>query len=126
VRVGDAQWLVTNARYARQLPSDFGDTKTGNFAIVDFNFTNRGNESVTLDTISLPLFDSQGRQYNADTDTIGYIDPSKDIFLNQVNPGVTQQGQIIYSVAPNASGFTIHAGDLKFFGTEEAHIKLGF
>lgn len=70
--------------------------------------------------------DSQGRQYEADTDTFGYIPVEKDIFLNQVNPGVIQEGRIIYSVAPDAAGFTVHAGDLSLFGSEEAKISLGF
>jgi hypothetical protein len=130
VRVGDAEWTVTNAVYATELKQrgfgQFGESKEGNFVIVDFTFTNLASDSVTLDTISLLLFDSQGREYSADTDTFGYIPAEKDIFLNQVNPGVTQEGRIIYSVAPDASGFTIHAGDLKFFGAEEAKIKLGF
>jgi len=130
VRVGDAEWTVTNARRAKVLRQkgfgSFGDTKQGNFVIVGFTFTNRSNEAVTLDTVSLPLHDSKGRVYEADTDTFGYIPAEKDIFLTQVNPGVTQEGAIIYSVAPDASGFTLHAGDLEFFGTKEAKISLGF
>ena len=130
VRAGDAEWTVTYARRANVLRQkgfgQFGDSKQGNFVVMDFTFTNRASESVTLDSISLPLFDSQGRQYEADTDTFGYIPAEKDIFLNQVNPGVTQEGRIIYSVAPGAQGFTVHAGDLSLFGSEEAKIALGF
>jgi hypothetical protein len=130
VRVGDAEWTVTNARRAKVLRQEgfgsCGDTKQGNFVIVGFRFTNQSNEAVTLDTISLPLHDSQGRVYEADTDTFGYIPAEKDIFLTQVNPGVTQEGAVIYTVAPNASGFTLHAGDLEFFGADEAKITLGF
>jgi hypothetical protein len=121
---------VTNARYATVLRQkgfgSFGDTKQGNFVVVDFTFTNQSNEAVTLDSISLPLHDSKGRVYEADTDTFGYITAEKDIFLTQVNPGVTQEGQVIYSVAPDASGFVLHAGDLEFFGTDEVKITLGF
>jgi hypothetical protein len=130
VRVGDAEWTVTNARRAKVLRQkgfgSFGDAKQGNFVIVGFTFTNQSNEAVTLDTISLPLHDSQGRVYEADTDTFGYIPAEKDIFLTQVNPGVTQEGAVIYTVAPDASGFTLHAGDLEFFGADEAKIALGF
>ena len=121
---------MTNARYATVLRQkgfgSFGDTKQGNFVVVDFTFTNQSNEAVTLDSISLPLHDSKGRVYEADTDTFGYITAEKDIFLTQVNPGVTQEGAVIYTVAPDASGFTLHAGDLEFFGADEAKITLGF
>jgi hypothetical protein len=96
VRAGDAEWTVTYAWRTNVLRQkgfgQFGDSKQGNFVVMDFTFTNRASESVTLDSISLPLFDSQGREYEADTDTFGYIPAEKDIFLNQVNPGVTQEG----------------------------------
>ena len=130
VRAGDAEWTVTNARRVSEIRQkgfgQFGESKQGNFVVMDFTFTNQANDSVTLDSLSLPLFDSQGRQYEADTDTFGYIPAQKDIFLNQVNPGVTQEGQIIYSVAPDSRGYTVHAGDLSLFGGEEARIALGF
>ncbi len=130
VRVGDAEWTVTYATRKSELRQkgfgQFGESKQGDFVVMDFTFTNLANDAVTLDTISLPLHDNQGRQYEADTDTFGYIPVEKDIFLNQVNPGVTQEGRIIYSVAPDASGFTVHAGDLSLFGSEEAKIALGF
>jgi hypothetical protein len=126
VRVGDVEWTVTNARYTETLTAEFASPKSGNFVVVDFNFTNLGDEAVTLSTISLPLVDSQGREYEADTDSFMYVPLQKDIFLEQVNPGVTKQGQVIYSVAPDASGFTLQAGDLAFFSGETARIKLGF
>lgn len=125
-KVGDAEWIVTNARYVKTLTSDLGDTKKGNFVVVDFNFTNGAKESVTLDSASLTLVDDQGRKSEADTDTLGYVDPAKDIFLNQVNPGVTQPGEIIYSVAPDAKGFTLKLSDVDMFSDESADVKLGF
>src|SRR5829696_1260124 len=36
VRVGDAEWTVTNAIVASELTSDFMEPKAGNFVIVDF------------------------------------------------------------------------------------------
>lgn len=130
VRAGDAEWTVTSARRTNVLKQkgfgQFGESKQGDFVVMDFTFTNLASDAVTLDTVSLPLFDSEGREYQADTDTFGYIPVQKDIFLNQVNPGVTQEGRIIYSVAPGSKGFTVRAGDLSLFGGEEAKIALGF
>jgi hypothetical protein len=116
---------VTNARQATELTGEFVEPKQGNFVIVDFDFTNNGDEPVTLDSASLALLDGEGRKFEADPDTFGYIDPSKDIFLNQVNPGVTQQGEVIYTVAPDASGFVLSAGDTQMFGGENVFVDLG-
>jgi hypothetical protein len=126
VQVGDVAWKVTNARKATQLNSAFGDAKQGNFVIVDFLFLNNSNEAVTLDSTSLALLDGEGRKFEADTDSFEYIDSDKNIFLEQVNPGVTRQGQVIYTVAPDASDFTLQAGDTEIFSDENALIDLGF
>ena len=125
-KAGDVQWIVTNARQATELKSAFGDAKQGNFVIIDFDFTNGTKDAATLDSSSLTLTDNQGRNFEADTDTYEYVDPSKDIFLDQVNPGVTKQGETIFTVAPNASGFVLQAGDTNMFSDENAYIKLGF
>lgn len=92
---------------------------------MDFNFTNQGNEAVTLDPVSLTLVDAQGRESEADTDSFGYIPADKDIFLEQVNPGVARQGQVIYTVAPDASGFQLRAGDAAIFSDQSVLIDLG-
>jgi hypothetical protein len=123
--VGNVSWQVTNARQANQLTSEFQEPKQGNFVVVDFVFTNNGDEAVTLDSESLALLDGEGRTFQTDPDTFGYIDPSKDIFLNQVNPGVTQQGEVIFTVAPGASDFTLEAGDTEMFSDENGYVDLG-
>jgi hypothetical protein len=122
VTAGDVSWQVTNARQATQLTSEFMEPKQGNFVVVDFAFTNNGTEPVTLDGESLSLIDGEGRTFKTDPDTFGYIDPAKDIFLDQVNPGVAQQGEVIFTVAPDASDFTLEAGDTAIFSDEVGRI----
>ncbi len=126
VTVGDVQWTVTNARRANELTSQFMEPKRGNFVVVDFIFKNNGNEAVTLDSQSLALLDSEDRKFETDNDTFGYIDPAKDIFLDQVNPGVQQQGEVIFTVADGASGFTLQVGDTNFFSDKNGYVDLGF
>ncbi len=126
VKVGDVTWQVSNARQANQLTSQLGDSKQGNFVVVDFNLTNDGNEALTLSSESLALFDAKGRKFQTDTDTLGYVDPNKDIFLNQVNPGVTQQGEVIFTVAPDAKNFELELGDAAVFSDKKARVALGF
>lgn len=131
VEVGDVAWTVTNTRQANQLtqqgvPSEFAKTEQGNFVIVDFDFTNNGDEAVTLDNESLALVDSEGRESGPSPDAIFYVPEERQIFLERVNPGVTQQGQAIFEVAPGASGFQLQAGDARMFTNENAYIDLGF
>ena len=126
VKAGPVEWTVISARQETQLTSSFMGKKNGNFVIVDFNFTNGKDEAATLDSESFRLLDSEGREFEVDTDTYEYVPTGKDVFLEQVNPGVSKQGQVIFTVAPDASGFTLQAGDTDMFTDENAYIDLGF
>lgn len=126
LNVGDVTWTVTNATQATELASPMGETKQGNFVIADFDFTNNGDEAVTLDSASLALLDGEGRSSDVDTDNPMYVDPERDVFLQQVNPGVTRQGQVIFSVAPDASDFTLELGDTDMFSNNNGYVELGF
>ena len=129
VTAGDLEWNVTNARYATELASqfgEFGENKTGNFVVVDFLVTNNGNEATTVASQSVALLDGQGRRSETDTDAFEYVDPAKNVFLEQVNPGVTGEGEVIFSVAPDAGEFVLEVGDASFFGGETGRVNLGF
>lgn len=130
VTAGDIEWTVTDVRQTDQLSQEsfgqFGDTKTGNFIVVDLLFTNNGDNPSTLSPQSLTLLDSSDRESRPDTDIIGYIPNERNIFLEQVNPGVTREGTVIFTVAPDASGFRLQVGDANPFGGEDALVDLGF
>lgn len=125
--VGDAEWLVNNAVQTDQLQSQFGGPAAqGNFIVVDFTFTNNTGEAVTLDPATMTLIDGQDCQSEADTDSFEYIPEGRDLFLEQVNPGVTQEGQVIFTVAPDAANFQLEVGGAGFFSTDTGRIDLGF
>jgi hypothetical protein len=130
VRVGEVTWTVTNARQVSEIREkgfgQFGETKKGNFVIVDFNFTNNSNEAVTLDSASLSLIDSRGDRSEVDPDYSSYVPANKDIFLENVNPGVTRPGEVIFTVAPDASGFKLQVGDTIPFTDKNGYVDLGF
>lgn len=126
VTAGDTVWTVTEARQATELTAEFAEPEQGNFVIVNFDFTNNGSEAVTLDTVSLTLIDSEGRESQADPDKFQYIPEDRNIFLENVNPGVTDQGQAIFTVASDASGFRLQVGDAAAFSDENGYVELGF
>jgi len=125
--VGDVEWTVTNAYLANQLvsPIDSG-TKQGNFVVVNFQFKNNSNEGLTLSSDSLALLDGNGRRFKFDTDTYLYIEWSKALFRFEVPPGDSQQGQIIFKVAPDASQFQLQLGEETPFTNKSGYINLGF
>ena len=124
--VGDVAWTVRTARQATTLQDPLGQTREGNFIVVDVNFQNNSDRAVTLDTNSMTLLDSEGRESTADPDMFMFIPPEQQLFLENVNPGVAKQGQAIYTVASGASGFRLQVGDTNPFGGEVGYIDLGF
>jgi hypothetical protein len=129
--VGDVTWVVTDAHQTDRLvqqgvSAKNAKTEEGNFVVVDFDFTNNGNEAVTLNTESLKLVDSQGRESGASSDQVFYVPKDRKIFLERTNPGVTKPGEAIFQVAPDASGFRLQAGDAKMFTNQIGYVDLGF
>ena len=64
----------------------FGETKRGNFVIVDFNFTNNSSEAVTLDSASLSLFDSSRNKSEVDPEYSSYVQPRRTYFWRTLTP----------------------------------------
>jgi lipoteichoic acid synthase len=125
--VGDVEWTVTSAYPANQLVSavDAGTTQ-GNFVVVNFQFKNNSDEGLTLSSDSLALLDGNGRSFKFDTDTYLYIDWSKALFRFEVTPGDSQEGQIIFKVAPEASQFQLQLGEETPFTNKSGYVSLGF
>jgi uncharacterized protein DUF4352 len=127
--VGDASWVVSSARSTKQITDQFGalPPKQGDYVVVNFTFTNNGTDSKTLSPNIIALYDGQNRKSSPDTDTFGYIPQDKNILLNQVNPGVSKDGEVIFSVAPAGSGYKLELSDTNLFSSNpKAYVDLGF
>jgi hypothetical protein len=124
-KVASVEWKVTNAYRTNQLTSSFGTQKKGDF-VVDFTFTNHRSEEVTLDPdLHMILKDSKGQTYGSDVDAYEFVPTDLDVFLTPVNPGVSQDGRVIYQVSPEANGFTLKLDDVEMAADESATYDLG-
>ena len=119
---------MTNAQRVRQLKDPYGidPPLKGNFILVTFVFTNNGSDPATVSDVGMYLYDSQGREFETDSDAAFNLPKKKSIFLlDRVNPGLSQEVMTIYSVPPDASGFELEVSS-GFWQSETARIKLGF
>jgi uncharacterized protein DUF4352 len=113
--VGNVEWTVTDRFVTELLRSGFGTQKRGRFVVVDFTFTNNRDEEVTLDLqLHMTLRDSRSREFGSDPDSWEFVPTRLDIFLEPVNPGISQDGRVIYEVPPDATGFTLTLDDVEF------------
>lgn len=122
VKAGDVAWTVSNVQQTSEVKY-IGSKKQGNFVIVDLAFINNVKEPMTADSSSLALRDDQDRTH--ETDIEADVPLNKDLFLDEVNPGVTKQGRVVFSIAPDAKGLILEAGDADMFGDDSAYVKLG-
>ena len=49
----------------------------------------------------------------------------RNIFLENVNPGVTDLGQAIFTVVPDATGFELELGDADLLSDDHIIVPLG-
>jgi hypothetical protein len=119
--VGNVEWIITEAYRTKELKSDFGTSKTGDFIVIDFTFTNNRNEEVTLDPeLHMILKDNKGQEYGPDVDAWEFVPTDLNIFLEPVNPGVSTNGRVVYQVAPEAEGFTLTVDDVEMMESKQA------
>jgi predicted nucleic acid-binding Zn-ribbon protein len=124
--VGNVEWTVSDAYRTNLLRSNFGTRKQGNFVVVDFTFTNNRSEEVTIDPeLHMILRDSEGREFGTDPDAWEFVPPRLDIFLQPVNPGISQDGRVIYQVPPDAEGFVLIVDDVELMEDKTARYDLG-
>ena len=120
---------MTRATKATELrdPSGFDDPVQGNFIVVDFTVENRGEEPMSVSDLGLYVYDDQGREFETETDIpFGYIPEDKDLYLiYRINPGLSQDVRVVFSVPPDAHGFEMEVAS-GFFATETRRIALGF
>lgn len=128
VPVGDAVYTVTKVGQETKLvdPSGFDDPVEGNFLIVDFTVENRGDEPMSVSDLGLYVYDDQDRQFETETEVpLGYIPENKDLFLlDRINPGLSQEVQVVFSVPPDSKNFEMEVSS-GLFDTEPKRIALG-
>lgn len=87
---------------------------------------NNGTEPVTMSDVRLYLYDNKNREYETDGNVFGYVSEEKHIFLlNRVNPSLSLEAQVIYTVPPDAAGFELEVTS-GCFQSEVERLSLGF
>lgn len=99
VTSGHFKFTVTNVQKGISLigDSDFGEKAQGQFVFVSVKVTNVGDSSEMFMGSDQKLFDRAGKEYSADDDAAMYLDDSNS-FLEDINPGNTVTGKIVFDV----------------------------
>ncbi|WP_432457173.1 DUF4352 domain-containing protein [Cellulomonas iranensis] len=120
VRDGKFEFTVTGVEpgVARVGDDMFGEDAQGQFLLVHVTVTNIGEEAQYFDGSSQKLTDTQGRTHSADTGAAIYLGDAQS-FLNQINPGNSVQGTVVFDVPADAAPASVELHDSPFSGGVE-------
>lgn len=117
VESGAFAFTVTNVETGvTEISDDSGmltETPDGQYVVVDVTVENIGDESGIFDSSSQKLIDADGKEYS--TDTAAEMTGSTDSFVNEINPGNSVDGQLIFDVPEGVEIDTLELQDFISF-----------
>ncbi|EYR63642.1 Mpr protein [Actinotalea ferrariae CF5-4] len=114
---GKFEFVVTQVETGVAQVGDefFNQTAQGQFVLVHVTVTNIGDQAQYFDGSSQKLLDTAGRTHSADTGAAIYLGDTES-FLNQINPGNTVEGVVVFDVPVDAQLASIELHDSPFSG----------
>jgi len=113
IQAGDFKWKIIRVSTAKQIGQDimgtfFGEKADGVFVILDVEVENTGDSAKYLTDSYVKLVDSQSREFSPNTAAALYLKPEGSaLIFEQVNPGITKKGKIVYDVPENVKSFNV-------------------
>lgn len=83
----------------------------GQFCFVNMTIKNIGTEAQTFDSSSQYLFDSANAKFSADSTASLYANPQGSTFLNQINPGNSVTGIVVFDLPKDKTPTTAELHD---------------
>jgi hypothetical protein len=88
----------------------------GQFCFVNVTIKNIGSEAQTFDSSSQYLYDAANSKFSADSTASLYANPEGSTFLNQINPGNSVSGILVFDLPKDKTPVTAELHDSAFSG----------
>lgn len=88
----------------------------GQFCLVTVTAKNIGSEAQTFDSSSQYLYDAANSKFSADGTASLYANPQGSTFLNQINPGNSVNGILVFDIPKDKTPVTAELHDSPFSG----------
>ncbi|WP_194793125.1 DUF4352 domain-containing protein [Raineyella fluvialis] len=100
VDAGDLQYTVTKVQKGvSKVGSDYlNQSAQGQYVLVSVNVKNTGKSSKTFDSNLVKLYDKDAIEYSSDSTAEIYANDQNHTFLEQVNPGNTVKGLLVFDI----------------------------
>lgn len=107
----DLAFTVTGVKDYQSLGNSYTRKDAqGVFKVVTLKIENTGKETRTIDSSMLKLRDNQGRTFERSIDgqtAKGLAQGQVDLFLQQVQPGLSVNGEIVFDIPKDAEGLVL-------------------
>ena len=108
---GSIQYTIEKVELATELKSGTNDiSTTGSYVLVFLTVLDEGSAPLTLNPDDFTLIDNQGRTFtlNQEATKIAALSNNKNNILTEsLQPGLSQDGIIVFEVPANTSGFSL-------------------
>ncbi len=117
VRDGKFEFVVTDIEAGLEsVGAEFlSEEAQGQFVLVHTTVSNIGDEGQTLYDGDQLLMDTEGRQHSANS-MAGLVIEKNDTFFNEINPGNTVEGVIVFDIPTDAEPASLELHDSGFSG----------
>lgn len=125
VRDGKFEFTVKNVDCGKTQIGDatFGTAAQGQFCLVNLKVENIGSEAQSMFGDNQVLFDQEGRQFSADTEAAMYMGDKAQTLWEEINPGNSINGVVVFDVPKNAVPTSIELHDSMFSEGVEVSLK---
>ena len=122
VTANDLSFTVTDISKAKSLGNSYSKKESqGTFNVITLNIKNTGKETATIDSSMMKITDSQGRKFDRSIEgqtAKGLSQGKVDLFLQQVQPGLSVTGEIVFDLPDDATDLKLLVKG-SMFGTEK-------
>ncbi|MFA7301638.1 MAG: DUF4352 domain-containing protein [Candidatus Shapirobacteria bacterium] len=122
VTANDLSFTVTDITKAKSLGNSYTKKESqGTFNVITLNIKNTGKETATIDSSMMKITDSQGRKFDRSIEgqtAKGLSQGKVDLFLQQVQPGLSVTGEIVFDLPDDATDLKLLVKG-SMFGTEK-------
>jgi Domain of unknown function (DUF4352) len=99
---GKFQFTVTGMQcgFPSVGPDGFGQKAQGQFCLIDTQIKNIGRTAEIFNDTSQKAYDAAGVEYSVDSGAAFFANQDYSTFLEQINPGNTVHGKLVFDVPP--------------------------
>jgi hypothetical protein len=118
VRAGDLQLTAQKLTCGKKRVGDeyFGETAQGQFCIVKVDLSNVGDDPLMINADDFTLYDAGNRKFASDTEAMISNSESSDIWLEDINPGNTVTGDVIFDIPVDTTAVRMELASSDLFG----------